>query len=142
MVEPSETPDRGWRDRWRERRGRPPRTWVYRNLTPWRIYACYCDNGRLMSAKEAETGAGPQDVRRVLSIPALGEIRMPQEDAKHLNTVEFRRRGQLDVRPAPSEFWIALPSAIVSFGWLAVGLIFGGWALFRRLGCRAVARRS
>ena len=60
MVEPSETPDRGWRDRWRQRRGRPPRTWVYRNLTPWRIYACYCDDGRLMSAEEAETDAGPR----------------------------------------------------------------------------------
>jgi hypothetical protein len=129
MVEPSETAALGWRERWRRRRSRPPRAWVYRNLTPWRIYACYRKDGSLVPGEKVETDEESASVWRVLSIPALGEIRMPHDDAEHLDTVEFRRRGQLDVRPAPSEFWSALPSAIVSFGWLAVGLFFGCWAL-------------
>ena len=65
----------------------------------------------------------------MLSIPALGEVRLSNEDAEHLDTVGLRRRGQLDVRPAPSELWSALPSLIVSLGLLAVVLSFGAWGL-------------
>ena len=42
----------------------------------------------------------------------------------------MRRLGQIEVRPAPSELLTNLPRAIVIFGWLAVALFFGAWALF------------
>ncbi len=104
--------------------------WIYRNLTPWRIFACFDDKGQLfVEAHPNQRDCGPC-ATKVLSIPALGEVTVPHDDAKHLDTLGCRRRGQIKVRPAPSEFWSALPRAIVSFGWLAVGLVFGAWALF------------
>ena len=71
-----------------------------------------------------------EEVIKVLAIPALGETAVPAEDACGLNTLNMRRLGQIEVRPAPSEFLTNLPRAIVIFGWLAVGLCFGAWALF------------
>jgi hypothetical protein len=103
---------------------RAPRQWIYRNLTPWRIHACFTAKGELLP--RGEKGA----VVKVLSIPALGEVTVRNEDARDLNTLEMRRLGQIDVRPAPSEFWTHLPRAIVMFGWLFVALFFGAWALF------------
>ncbi len=55
---------------------------------------------------------------------------MPAEDACGLNTLTMRRLGQIEVRPAPRQTLTNLPRAIVIFGWLAVGLCFGAWALF------------
>ena len=132
-----------------QRRARPaPRTWIYRNLTPWRIYARYGEDGTPPLDGRSLEDVDTSLVRRVLSIPALGEVRLSNEDAEHLDTVGLRRRGQLDVRPAPSEFWSALPSLIVSLGLLAVVLVFGGLgAALRRLErgavgvVRGIARR-
>ncbi len=114
---------------WQRRRARPPKMWIYRNLTPWRIFACY-DKGQLVVDEQAGQRDCEPCASKVLSIPALGELTVPHLDAMHVDTLGFRRRGQIKVRPAPSEFWSALPRAIVSFGWLAVGLVFGAWALF------------
>ncbi len=115
------------RDGEQRRRVPAPRTWIYRNLTPWRIYARYGEDGTPLDGRSVDVDTSA--VRRVLSIPALGEVRLSNEDAEHLDTVGLRQRGQLDVRPAPSELWSALPSLIVSLGLLAVMLSFGAWGL-------------
>ncbi len=109
-----------------------PRRWIYENLTPWRIYACFDAAGHPLPPERAiPTGNGcAEEVIKVLAIPALGETAVPAEDACGLNTLNMRRLGQIEVRPAPSEFLTNLPRAIVIFGWLAVGLCFGAWALF------------
>ncbi len=109
-----------------------PRRWIYQNLTPWRIYACFDAAGRPLPPERAiPNGNGcAEEVVKVLAIPALGETAVPAEDACGLNTLNMRRLGQIEVRPAPSEFLTNLPRAIVIFGWLAVGLCFGAWALF------------
>jgi hypothetical protein len=65
-------------------------------------------------------------VGQVLSIPALGEVLVPAEDARRLNTLNMRRLGQIELRPAPSEFLSNLPRAVMILGWRVVGLIFGG----------------
>jgi hypothetical protein len=143
-----------------------PRRWIYQNLTPWRIQACFGNAGLL--ARQHHDGAdgrgpggatqaqsipsvggvavpfgtngdstGQRDdggvrgaVTQVLSIPALGQVTVPREDASRLDTLEMRRLGQIEVRPAPTEFWSHLPRAIVIFGWIAAMLFYGGWALF------------
>jgi hypothetical protein len=109
-----------------------PRQWIYRNLTPWRIHACFTADGTLLTSELADEGRAAHDGRvvRVLSIPALGEVTLPNEDARLLNTLPMRRLGQIEVRPAPSELWGSLPQAVMIFGWLVVGLVFGAWALF------------
>ena len=109
-----------------------PRRWIYENLTPWRIYACFDAEGHPLPPERAiPNGNGcAEEVVKVLSIPALGETAVPAEDARGLNTLNMRRLGQIEVRPAPSELLTNLPRAIVIFGWLAVGLCFGAWALF------------
>ncbi|MGD9704544.1 MAG: hypothetical protein AB7Q42_07725 [Acidimicrobiia bacterium] len=113
-----------------------PKLWIYRNLTPWRIHACFTADGELLARGTGDQPDGmgahgcDKSVVKVLSIPALGEVTVPDEDARDLNTLDMRRLGQVEVRPAPSELWNSLPRATVIFGWLAVGLLFGGWALF------------
>ena len=108
-----------------------PRQWIYRNLTPWRIHACFTADGALLPREVADEGrAAPDTVVKVLSVPALGEVTLPNEDARLLNTLPMRRLGQVEVRPAPSELWGSLPQAVMIFGWLVVGLVFGAWALF------------
>jgi len=104
--------------------------WIYRNLTPWRIEACFTADGKLPDREQAEEGPADDSVVRVLSIPALGEVTLPDEDARLLNTLSMRRLGQIEVRPAPSEVWASLPQAVMIFGWLVVALVFGAWALF------------
>jgi hypothetical protein len=104
-----------------------PKQWIYQNLTPWRIHACFCAEGTLLARDATD---GDHKVVKVLSIPALGEVRVPNEDARLLNTLDMRRLGQIELRPAPSEFLSNLPRAIVIFGWMACGLVFGAWALF------------
>ena len=108
-----------------------PRQWIYKNLTPWRIHACFDADGALLPRHPDRTSGHPcERVVSVLSIPALGEIKVPRDDARGLNTLSMRRLGQVEVRPAPGELMTNLPRAIVIFGWLAVGLFFGTWALF------------
>lgn len=112
-----------------------PRQWIYRNLTPFRIHACFGEGGTLLPRERATdapdaTGATGAETDHVFSVPALGEVTLPAEDASRLDTVNMRRLGQIEVRPAPSEYWTNLPRAIVIFGWLVVGLTFGAWALF------------
>src|SRR3954469_25845792 len=113
-----------------------PSQWIYRNLTPWRIYARFgpdhsllprCPNATDAAAREP---ADCPEVAKVLSIPALGEVKVPKEDSSQYNPLKMRRLGQIEVRPAPSELWANLPRAIVIFGWLVVALVFGTWALF------------
>jgi hypothetical protein len=105
-----------------------PRRWIYRNLTPWRIHACFAPDGKLLTARGPAVVELPCDkcVGQVLSIPALGEVLVPAEDARRLNTLNMRRLGQIELRPAPSEFLSNLPRAVMILGWLVVGLIFGG----------------
>src|SRR5437588_9698831 len=91
-----------------------PRQWIYRNLTPWRIHACYEAGGSLQPRSKA--GKEDNHVAAVLSIPAFGEVRVPREEAAKLRTEKMRRLGQIEVRLAPSEFWTAAPRAIVIFG--------------------------
>ena len=145
-----------------------PVQWIYRNLTPWRIQACFTDAGVLLSripaADDEQSSAPPGDqtpagdangavgstpgaakelprpdprhaaarrhVVKVLSIPALGEVIVPHEDARKMNTLRMRRLGQIDLRPAPHELLMCLPRAILVFGWLTVGLLIGAKALF------------
>ena len=108
-----------------------PKQWIYQNLTPWRIHACFCAKGMAVpQAERGEAAEGKRKIVKVLSIPALGEITVPNEDAVQLNTLDMRRLGQIELRPAPGEFLSNLPRAIVIFGWLACGLVFGAWALF------------
>jgi hypothetical protein len=108
-----------------------PKQWIYQNLTPWRIHACFCAEGTAVPQSEQGAAAeGQREVVKVLSIPALGEITVPNEDAVQLNTLDMRRLGQIELRPAPGEFLSNLPRAIVIFGWLACALVFGAWALF------------
>src|SRR3954447_23912525 len=114
-----------------------PSQWIYRNLTPWRIHACFRADRSLLprgpvadAADEKDEDCG-HDVGKVLSIPALGEVKVPKEDSSQYNTLKMRRLGQIEVRPAPSELWANLPRAIVILGWLGVALFYGGWALFR-----------
>ena len=108
-----------------------PRQWIYQNLTPWRIHACFCAEGTLLSQSDpGPTAEGDHEVVKVLSIPALGEVTVPNEDAVQLNTLDMRRLGQIELRPAPSEFLSNLPRTIVIFGWLLCALVFGAWALF------------
>jgi hypothetical protein len=116
----------------RAARRNTPRQWIYRNLTLWRIHACFTAHGALLPRKPADDRRPAKDgaVVRVLSIPALGEVTLPHEDARMLNTLPMRRLGQVEVRPAPSELWSSLPRAVMIFGWLVVGLVFGAWALF------------
>jgi hypothetical protein len=108
-----------------------PHRWIYRNLTPWRIHACFDADKKLLCREDtARPEQGCDDgVAQVLSIPALGEITLPNEDARRMDTIKMRRLGQVDVRPAASELWSCAPRAIVIYGWLLVGLFFGGWAL-------------
>lgn len=109
-----------------------PRRWIYRNLTPWRIEACFT---RGDDARDGNPSPNPSSGRRVapvLSIPALGEVTIPHEDVSQLDTLTMRRLGQIEVRPAPSELLSNLPRAIVIFGWLGVALFVGVWALFVR----------
>jgi len=113
-----------------------PSQWIYRNLTPWRIHACFRADRSLLP----RCGMGPpaedhdpecsHEVVKVLSIPALGEVKVPKEDSYQYNTLAMRRLGQIEVRPAPSELWANMPRAIVIYGWLLVALVFGAWALF------------
>src|SRR3954447_7146414 len=112
-----------------------PSQWIYRNLTPWRIHACFradrsllprCPGAAASNEKNQDCG---HDVVKVLSIPALGEVKVPKEDSYQYNTLKMRRLGQIEVRPAPSELWTNVPRAIVIFGWLVVALVFGTWAL-------------
>jgi hypothetical protein len=116
--------------------GPAPRQWIYRNLTPWRIHACFTAGGKLLArqtdaARHDPSCDGCDDrVVKVLSIPALGEITVPSEDARAFNTLNMRRLGQIEVRPAPSELLSNLPRTIIIFGWLAVALVAGAWALF------------
>jgi hypothetical protein len=114
-----------------------PRLWIYRNLTPWRIDAHFDARGRVLPQGATPARDGDQSPpapaakpAKELSIPPLGEVTVPNVDARDLDTLEMRRLGQLEVRPAPSERLSSLPRAIVIFGWLAVLLFFGGWALF------------
>jgi len=108
-----------------------PRQWIYRNLTPWRIHACFTGDGALLPRGPAGEARAAQDsVVKVLSIPALGEVTLPDQDARLLYTLPMRRLGQVEVRPAPTELWGSLPQAVMIFGWLVVGLVFGAWALF------------
>ena len=110
-----------------------PKQWIYQNLTPWRIHASFAADGTLLARPPPGAAAAqePDDrVVKVLSIPALGEITVPNEDAVQLNTLNMRRLGQIELRPAPSELLTNLPRAIVIFGWLLCGLVFGAWALF------------
>ncbi len=71
----------------------------------------------------------PACVGKVLSIPALGEVVVPAEDARRLDTLTMRRLGQIDLRPAPSELQTNLPRALVIYGWLLVALGAVTWAL-------------
>ena len=113
------------------RRGRAPRQWIYQNVTPWRIQACFTGDGELAPRCTCDDGSPCDEcTAHVLSIPALGEITVPHEDAQHLNTLNLRRLGQIGLRPAPSEFLTSLPRAIAIFGWLVVGLVLGAYALF------------
>jgi hypothetical protein len=113
-----------------------PPQWIYRNLTPWRIEARFKTQQRVMPRCEAGADLkahkqeSEQEVVKVLAIPALGEVKVPREDSSEYNTLTMRRLGQIEVRPAPSELWTNMPRAIVIFGWLAVALFFGAWALF------------
>jgi hypothetical protein len=110
-----------------------PRQWIYRNLTPWRIHAAFLDNHALLSRECAggdHSDGCDHDVVKVLSIPALGEVKVPREDSHQYNTLAMRRLGQIELRPAPSEFWANVPRAIVILGWLFVALTFGAVALF------------
>lgn len=109
-----------------------PSQWIYQNLTPWRIHACFTADGTLVPrGDERSDGLGcGDDVVKVLSVPALGETIVPDKDARRLNTLAMRRLGQIALRPAPSELLTHLPRAIVIYGWLCVGLVLGGWALF------------
>jgi hypothetical protein len=108
-----------------------PRQWIYQNLTPWRIHACFTADGALLPRNSDDTSEQDGDlVVNVLSIPALGEITVHDDDARALNTLKMRRLGQLEVRPAPGELMTNLPRAISIFGCLGVVLFFGGWALF------------
>src|SRR3954467_15236035 len=103
-----------------------PQQWTYRNLTPWRIHAAFvADRSLLPRCDDDENGHehGPgcgQAVVKVLSIPALGEVKVPSQDSHEYNTLAMRRLGQIEVRPAPGELWANLPRAIVIFGWLVV----------------------
>jgi hypothetical protein len=47
-----------------------PRRWIYRNLTPWRIHACFAPDGKLLTARGPAEGELPCDkcVGQVLSI--------------------------------------------------------------------------
>jgi hypothetical protein len=115
----------------RELAKKAPHQWIYRNLTPWRIHACFGAEKNLLCRDAARSQVSCKDsVAQVLSIPALGEITLPNEDSRRMNTLNMRRLGQIVVRPAPSELWSSLPQAIMIFGWLTVGLVFGAWALF------------
>src|SRR6476469_1716588 len=115
-----------------------PRQWIYRNLTPWRIHADFGADANLVTrAPVAGTTNGnghhPHEadaVNKVLAIPALGEVTVPSEDARQLNTLKMRRLGQIELRPAPSELATNVPRIIIVFGWLALALVFGAWALF------------
>jgi hypothetical protein len=107
-----------------------PKRWIYQNLTPWRIEACYTADGRLVPRPKDRSNGRDACVANVLSIPALGEVTVPDEEARFLNTLNMRRLGQIEVRPAPSELLTNLPRLIVIFGWLGVALFFGAWALF------------
>src|SRR4051794_15507716 len=112
-----------------------PSQWIYRNLTPWRIHACFRADRSLLprgpvadAADEKDADCG-HDVGKVLPIPALGEAKVPKEDSYQYTTLKMRRLGQIEVRPAPSELWTNVPRAIVIFGWLLVALVVGTWAL-------------
>jgi len=113
-----------------------PPQWIYRNLTPWRIHACFRGDRSLLprcADSDHHADHDPEcdhDVVKVLSIPALGEVKVPREDSYQYNTLAMRRLGQIEVRPSPSELWTNLPRAIVIFGWLGVALFVGGRALF------------
>jgi hypothetical protein len=126
---------RGIRFRRSDREPAPPQ-WIYRNLTPWRIEARFKTNHSLMPRCAAGADAAAYEdecertVVKVLAIPALGEVKVPREDSSKFNTLAMRRLRQIEVRPAPSEWWSNMPRAIVIFGWLAVALVFGAWALF------------
>ena len=78
-----------------------PRQWIYENLTPWRIHACFTAHGELLP-RGGDTSDADR-VAKVLSIPALGSVNVPPEDARKLNTLNMRRLGQIELRPAPSE---------------------------------------
>src|SRR6476646_6714971 len=83
-----------------------PKQWIYQNLTPWRIHASFTADGMLLPRpKPGEVAPAAADdlVVKVLSIPALGEITVPNEDAVQLNTLDMRRLGQIELRPAPGE---------------------------------------
>ena len=125
-----------------------PSQWIYRNLTPWRIHACFrADRSLLPRCPAADaTNTNDQDcghdIVKVLSIPALGEVKVPKEDSYQYNTLKMRRLGQIEVRPAPSELWTNVPRAIVIFGWLLVALVFGALGTLRRRGERAAMAGS
>ena len=73
-----------------------PKQWIYQNLTPWRIHACFCAKGMAVpQAERGEAAEGKRKIVKVLSIPALGEITVPNEDAVQLNTLDMRRLGQI-----------------------------------------------
>ena len=66
-----------------------PHQWIYQNLTPWRIHAWFKDDGSLWPRRHKNGNGGegrPLEVchpcvANVLSIPALGEVAVPHEDA-------------------------------------------------------------
>jgi len=90
-----------------------PRQWIYRNLTPFRIHACFGDGGALLAREQTSDTTGKK-TDHVFSVPALGEVTLPAEDASRLDTVSMRRLGQIEVRPAPSEYWTNLPHSTAS----------------------------
>ena len=85
---------------------RAPRQWIYRNLTPWRI--------------EYRVNDGEQPV---LTIPPLGEVRVPQAECDAWNTSALRQRGQLDVVPAPLDVFERLPSLALLFGFMSLAFV-------------------
>jgi hypothetical protein len=95
------------------RRTRPPSEWIYRNLTPWRI----------------EYRVRPDDVEPALTIPPLGETRVRHTDCATWNTTALRRRGQLEIVPAPDDVFERMPSMLLLFGWTGIVLASLVWGI-------------
>ena len=101
--------DRAWR---RRRRASPPKTWIYRNLTPWRIHACFdADGPAPRETAHRAARRGPMRDARCCRSRRSARSPCPHEDARALNTLDMRRLGQIEVRPAPSELLTTCPRA-------------------------------
>jgi hypothetical protein len=97
----------------RTKQNRPPSEWIYRNLTPWRI----------------EYRVRPDDAEPLLTIPPLGETRVRHTDCADWNTTALRRRGQLEIVPAPDDLLERLPSLLLLFGWTGIVLTSLVWGI-------------